>query len=97
MYKRQRLPSADARNNVLQFDLKTIGITDYGTIYPSGHVPVNYYENAEGPDAPELFVNGSRMTLARYPNEGSVSYTHLDVYKRQAYCSLKVNDWQRLI
>lgn len=65
-----RLPSADARNNVLQFDLKTIGITDYGTIYPSGHVPVNYYENAEGPDAPELFVNGSRMTLARYPNEG---------------------------
>ncbi|MDY4975589.1 MAG: S-layer homology domain-containing protein [Clostridia bacterium] len=65
-----RLPSADAKNKVVQFDLKSAGITDYGIIYPQGSVPVEYYENAEGPCAPELFVNGSRMTLARYPNEG---------------------------
>ncbi len=65
-----RLPSADAKRNVMQYDLKTAGITDYGKIYPQGAVPTNLYEDAVGPGAPELFVNGSRMTLARYPNEG---------------------------
>jgi hypothetical protein len=49
---------AAARTHVLVTDLKAQGVTDYGEIVPHGGPPL------------ELFVNGRRMTVARYPNEG---------------------------
>jgi hypothetical protein len=47
-----------ARGHVLVTDLKSQGIADYGEIVPHGGPPL------------ELFVNGRRMTVARFPNEG---------------------------
>ncbi|MFW6163197.1 MAG: right-handed parallel beta-helix repeat-containing protein [Planctomycetota bacterium] len=49
-----RLPQA-ARGQVMQADLKALGITDYGS--PKG-------------GGLELFFNDEPMTLARYPNDG---------------------------
>jgi len=48
----------EARKNVLQTDLKSAGVTDYGTPTP-----------ASGTQA-QLVFNNKYMTLARYPNEG---------------------------
>ena len=47
-----------ARAHVLVSDLRAQGVDDYGEIVPHGEPPM------------ELFVNGTRMTVARYPNEG---------------------------
>ncbi len=47
-----------AASHVLVTDLKAQGITNYGEINQRGGPPM------------ELFVNGKRMTVARYPNEG---------------------------
>lgn len=52
-----RIPPA-ALSHVVQLDLKAAGIRDYGTIAPRGNPGM------------ELFVNGRRMQLARWPNEG---------------------------
>ncbi len=49
-----RLPE-EARSHVIQADLKTLGITDYGSPEGSGI---------------SLLFNGKPMTLARWPNEG---------------------------
>ena len=46
------------RNRILQIELRTMGISDYGKIAGRG-----------GPGM-ELFFNGKRMTIARYPNSG---------------------------
>jgi hypothetical protein len=56
----QRLDSA-ARGHVVQADLHALGIGDVPGL------PVKYQGAAA---APELFCNGRRMTLARWPNEG---------------------------
>ncbi|NOZ23904.1 MAG: hypothetical protein GXP25_22735 [Planctomycetes bacterium] len=50
-----------ARGQVLQTDLRALGISDLGQF------PVKY---RGAPQAPELFFNDRRMTLARWPNEG---------------------------
>ena len=47
------------RPNVLQLDLKALGVTDFGSPASGGL---------------ELFFNGKRMTLSRWPNEG---FTHI--------------------
>jgi len=52
---------ASVRNNVFLFDLFAAGITDLGEL-PDG------FESA--PAIPELFVDGHRKMLARWPNEG---------------------------
>ncbi|GIP34195.1 X2-like carbohydrate binding domain-containing protein [Paenibacillus sp. J2TS4] len=52
-----RIPQG-ARDHVLQLDLQSIGITDYGVLGDNLDV------------APELFINGNVMTLARWPNHG---------------------------
>ncbi len=52
---------AVARLHVLQADLRAIGIVDPGS-FP------DRYQGA--PTVPELFFNGQRMTLARWPDEG---------------------------
>jgi len=50
-----RLP-ADAREHVVQTDLRSHGITNWGSVTP-------------GTKRAELFFNGKYMTLARYPND----------------------------
>ncbi len=58
--------SREASRNVLQADLKEIGIHDFGQIKQYGHaMPVT-------PAPPELFFRHEPMTLARYPNEGYI-------------------------
>jgi hypothetical protein len=52
-----RVP-ASLRPSILQLNLRTAGIKEYGTITPRGNPGM------------ELFVNGSRMQLARWPNDG---------------------------
>jgi hypothetical protein len=52
-----RIP-APLRSSILQLNLKKAGITEYGTITPRGNPGM------------ELFVNGNRMQLARWPNDG---------------------------
>ena len=46
------------RKHIMEVDLKVMGITDYGNI-----------TNRGGPGA-ELFFNGKKMPLSRWPNEG---------------------------
>ncbi len=50
--------SSSVRASVLRADLKSQGITEFGTIAPRGNPGI------------ELFYKGKRMDLARYPNEG---------------------------
>jgi hypothetical protein len=52
----------DARNKVLQVDLKAAGLKDYGQVKGGGL---------------ELFFNDKPMTLARWPNEGFVKIVGL--------------------
>jgi hypothetical protein len=74
----KRLSSA-ARGNVVQLDLPSQGITDYGTIRSRGHG-----SDAELPAALELFYRGRPLQLARWlnstpwPNEG-YELTHAPV------------------
>ena len=52
----------EARDNVLQANLKTLGITDFGEVKGGG---------------PELFFEDKPMMLARWPNEGFVKIVGL--------------------
>ncbi|WP_405452556.1 OmpL47-type beta-barrel domain-containing protein [Paenibacillus sp. HJGM_3] len=65
----QRIISADARTKVLQVDLRSHGITDYGVMSRHG-----YYKANDVSQVPpmELYVEGQGMTLARWPNTGTV-------------------------
>jgi hypothetical protein len=49
---------------VVQCDLKSHGITDYGELSRRGH----HKANLGKPPPMDLFINGERMTLARWPN-----------------------------
>ena len=55
-----RLPE-EARGQVLQLDLRALGITDYGSFQPRGHGA------GSSVAALELFYNGRPMTVARWP------------------------------
>lgn len=50
----------EVRDKVLQFDLRTLGVTDYG-------------DYSEEDDSAELFLNNKPMILSRYPNEGFIT------------------------
>lgn len=54
--------SPDARANVLHVDLKSHGITDYGTIKKRG------FGGPSNNAALELFIDGLPMEIARWPN-----------------------------
>lgn len=56
--------SANAAQNVMQVNLKELGISDFGNIKQYGHAI------SVSPSQIELFYNNEAMTLARYPNEG---------------------------
>ena len=64
-----------AENKIKQIDLAALGITDYGKMNVYGH-SASYFPTAgiEIPEvqAPELFLDGDTMSIARYPNEGWV-------------------------
>jgi len=70
------------RPNVLQIDLKSQGITDFGQLqqrgFASGESPENNHTNA----GLELFFNDSPMTLARWPNPDAsnklLEWEHID-------------------
>ncbi|MBB6729504.1 right-handed parallel beta-helix repeat-containing protein [Cohnella zeiphila] len=69
-----RIPE-QARDQVVQIDLKQLGITDYGQITPTNPFTSGTYS------PPELFVDGERQTLARWPNEGDFALTGAIVSK----------------
>lgn len=66
---RQRIIDPDARSQVLQFDLAANGLTDYGQISRHG-----YWKAGDISQLPpmQLYVDGQGMTLARWPNDGTV-------------------------
>lgn len=59
----------NAADKVLMVDLKEHGITDYGELSTRGY---HYFNKGRYAQA-ELIVNDENQTLARYPNEGSIS------------------------
>lgn len=64
-----RIISPEARTKVLAADLGALGITDYGQLSRHGYYLAN--DLSEVPPM-ELYVAGQGMTLARWPNEGTV-------------------------
>ncbi|KRF18429.1 right-handed parallel beta-helix repeat-containing protein [Paenibacillus sp. Soil787] len=67
---RDRL-NVQAREQIVQIDLKQLGIVDYGRIVQTGFgLPASVA-------TPELFFNGQSMTLARYPSNGYVKIEHV--------------------
>ncbi|MHA6530494.1 Ig-like domain-containing protein [Paenibacillus sp. BAC0078] len=64
-----RIISPEARTKVQVADLAALGITDYGELSRHGYYLAN--DLSEVPPM-ELYVNGQGMTLARWPNEGTV-------------------------
>jgi len=62
----QRIISDDARKKILQADLKSLGISDYGAFKQHG------FSVAILPAPMELFVDGKPEILARWPNQGTV-------------------------
>jgi len=77
----------NVRDKIVCFDLSTIGVTadDYGKIYAIGsyNTAAKYTGDTVGPLYCELFVNDTRMTIARYPNSGFL-YTEKVVEQGQA-------------
>ncbi|MEN6315701.1 MAG: right-handed parallel beta-helix repeat-containing protein [Clostridiaceae bacterium] len=66
----ERLPD-EAESNVLVLDLPAHGFTQYGLI------PKNGYGWPKTAPAPELYISGKSMTLARYPNNDYVTISEL--------------------
>ena len=58
--------SKDAAQNVLQVNLREMGIDDFGQIKQFGHAM------SVVPSPIEVFFNNEAMVLARYPNEGYI-------------------------
>lgn len=65
----QRIVDEEARGKVLQVNLAALGIADYGQISRHGYWKAN---DVSLVPPMELFVGGEGMTLARWPNEGTV-------------------------
>ncbi len=61
----RRLPH-EARGRVLQCNLKSLGVSDYGELAVRG------FGQGDSPPTLELFANGKAQTLARWPNAGLV-------------------------
>jgi hypothetical protein len=59
----ERLPP-EARSHVVVCDLHSAGIDSYGEMQSRG------FSRPTAPSHPELFFQGRRMTVARWPNEG---------------------------
>lgn len=67
-----RFPSDDAREHILQYNLKENGIEDYGTIPVScgtGKDVVRSETFGRKPNSMEVFIDDFAYDLARYPNK----------------------------
>jgi len=62
-----RVISEEARGKLLQLNLREHGITDYGRLSRRG-----FSGDEDEVAQMELFIDGERMTLARWPNDGFV-------------------------
>lgn len=63
---RERIVEADARDQVMQVDLKALGITNYGEMSARG------FRRPYVNPGLELFIDSKAMHLARWPNEDFV-------------------------
>jgi len=65
----RRIIDPAARSKVVRFDLAAAGLTDYGQISRHG-----YWKASDISELPpmQLYIGGQGMTLARWPNEGTV-------------------------
>jgi len=61
---RNRIISVDARDKILEYDLHKNGVTDLGELQSIG------FGRSRQASPAQLYINGERMTLARYPNAG---------------------------
>ncbi|MGH3705624.1 MAG: Ig-like domain-containing protein, partial [Agromyces sp.] len=76
-----RIVDESARGKVLQFDLEAQGITDFGELSRHGYWKANDVSTVP---PMELYVAGEGMTLARWPNAGTVRMDEiLDVGPKQ--------------
>ena len=66
---KSKLIDTAARDKLMMVDLKAHGITDYGEMSSRGY---HYFNKGRYAQA-ELIVNGENQTLARYPNDKSIS------------------------
>ncbi len=58
--------NSTARNKIVEIDLKSLGITNYGVMRPVG------FARPFGPTWAEIFVNGKPFSLARWPNDSTI-------------------------
>jgi hypothetical protein len=64
-----RIVEKEARSKILTADLRSMGITDYGTFKQHG------FSTAILPAQMELFIDNKPMTIAKWPNKGVVPVT----------------------
>ncbi|MBE1584263.1 right-handed parallel beta-helix repeat-containing protein [Nonomuraea angiospora] len=70
----RRIVDEPARGKVLRADLKALGLTDYGQLSRHGYWKANDVSTVP---PMELYVAGQGMTLARWPNEGTVQMNQI--------------------
>ena len=96
--------SAEAKDKVLRFDLSTLGITrkDYGELCVIGsHNSGMLYDGAVlSPMWCELFVDGERQTIARYPNNGFLrfegSIREGEGWKSTTHADIPHDEWVKM-
>jgi len=71
---KKRIISIEARDKVLQVNLKAKCLSDYGQIYRRGYYMDKYFPMQP---AMELFIDGVPMTLSRWPNNTDVSMNEI--------------------
>ena len=90
---KSRLYDTAAQDKLLMVDLKEHGITDYGEMSSRGY---HYFNTGRYAQA-ELIVNDENQTLARYPNEGSMSVPSANVDTPNmafTYTDSRVSKWK---
>lgn len=90
---KSKLIDKSAQSKLMMVDLKEHGITDYGEMSSKGY---HYFNKGRYAQA-ELIVNGENQTLARYPNEGTISVPtdNLDTLKLGfKYTDSRISKWK---
>jgi len=72
----RRVIDANARSALFQCNLNALGISDYGTLSRHGYFKANLNQTPPM----ELFINGERMILARWPNPNDPAPQELNPY-----------------
>lgn len=80
----------DAKNNVLCYDLKAAGITDYGTMFDAWGYSWNTYRSHD-PNASndylraplEVYIDDESLDLARWPNADDKGYSNFVMTGKQ--------------